>query len=143
MSHDPLEALLRLRRMATDEARRGLAECLRAEGEAAAAVATIEAAIDRETEAATSLAAGDAEVEAFAGWLRRIRPKQRAALAAAEVAETATTQARGVLGAARAGVEAVEKALEKRAAVERAETERRAQSEIDEAAQRSRMITGT
>ncbi len=143
MSHDPLEALLRLRRMAADEARRGLAECLRAEGEAAGAVATIEAAIARETEAATSLAAGDAEVEAFAGWLRRIRPKQRAALAAAEVAETATTQARGVLGAARAGVEAVEKTLEKRAALERAETERRAQSEIDEAAQRSRMITRT
>ena len=49
MSRDPLEALLRLRRMAANEARRGLAECLRAEGEAAAAVATIEAAIDRET----------------------------------------------------------------------------------------------
>jgi hypothetical protein len=75
MSRDPLEALLRLRRMAADEARRGLAECLRAEGEAAAAVATIEAAIDRETEAATSLAVGDAEVEASAGWLRRILPK--------------------------------------------------------------------
>jgi flagellar export protein FliJ len=143
MSHDPLEALLRLRRIAADEARRGLAECLRAEGEVAAAVATIEAAIARETEAATSLAAGDAEVEAFAAWLRRVRPKQRAALAAAEAAETATTQARGVLGAARAGVQATEETLEKRAAVVRAEAERKAQNEIDEAAQHSGMITGT
>jgi hypothetical protein len=41
VSRDPLEALLRLRRIAADEARRGLAECLRTEGEAAAAVATI------------------------------------------------------------------------------------------------------
>jgi flagellum-specific ATP synthase len=143
MSRDPLEALLRLRRMAADEARRGLAECLRAEGEAAAAVATIEAAIDRETEAATSLAAGDAEVEAFAAWLRRIRPKQQAALAATESAEAATTQARGVLGAARAGVQAAEETLEKRGAVERAEAERKAQNEIDEAAQRGGVVTKT
>jgi flagellar export protein FliJ len=142
VSRDPLEALLRLRRIAADEARRGLAECLRTEGEAAAAVATIEAAIDRETEAATSLAAGDAEVEAFAAWLRRILPKQRAALAAAEAAEAATTQARGVLGAARAGVQATEETLEKRAVVLRAEAEHNAQNEIDEAAQRSGAITG-
>jgi flagellar export protein FliJ len=142
VNRDPLEALLRLRRIAADEARRGLAECLRTEGEAAAAVATIEAAIDRETEAATSLAAGDAEVEAFAAWLRRILPKQRAALAAAEAAEAATTQARGVLGAARAGVQATEETLEKRAVVLRAEAEHKAQNEIDEAAQRSEAITG-
>ena len=94
MTRDPLEALLRLRRMAADEARRGLAECLRIESEAAAAVAAIEAAIARETAAATSLAAGDAEVEAFAAWLRRIRPKQHAALAAEDEAETATVRAR-------------------------------------------------
>ena len=79
MTHDPLEPLLRLRRMAADEARRGLAERLRIESEAAAAVAAIEAAIERETDVATDLASGDAEVEAFAAWLQRIRPKQRAA----------------------------------------------------------------
>ena len=71
MTRDPLEALLRLRRVAADEARRGLAESLRVEGEAAAAVAAIAAAIERETEVATSLAVGDAEVEAFAAWFRR------------------------------------------------------------------------
>jgi flagellar export protein FliJ len=141
MMHGPLEALLRLRRMAADEARRALAECLRAESEAAAAVAAIETAIDREAEAATSLSVGDAEVEAFAAWLRRIRPKQQAALAAEEAAETATAQARMVLGAARAGVRAAEEMLEKHAAVEQAAAERRAQNEIDEAAQRSVTIT--
>ena len=86
MTHDPLDALLKVRRMAADEARRGLAECLRAESEAIAAIVEFEASIGRETEAATSLAADDAEVEAFAAWLRRIRPQQRAAHAAAEEA---------------------------------------------------------
>src|SRR4051812_30387252 len=116
MSRDPIETLLRLRRLAADQARRGLAECLRVESEAAAAVAAVEAAIDHETEVATSLAAGDAEVEAFAAWLRRIRPKQQATLAAEETAEAATARARAVLNAARAAVRATEQMLEKHAA---------------------------
>lgn len=137
MTHDPLEALLRLRRTAVDEARRGLAHCLRVEGEAAASVSAIEAAIERETELASSLAAGDAEVESFALWLRRIRPKQRAAQAAELEAATATARARAVLGAARAAVRAVEATLEKHAAAAQAEAERRAQAEIDEVALQS------
>jgi flagellar export protein FliJ len=139
MMHDPLEALLRLRRLAVDEARRGLAECLRVESEAASAVAAIEAAVHCETEVAASLSAGDAEVEAFAAWLRRIRPKQRAAHAAEEEAETATVSARAVLGAARAAVRAAEEMLEKHAAAVHAEAERRAQGEIDEVAQRGQV----
>ena len=81
MTHDPLESLLRLRRLAVDEARRGLADCLRVESLAAHAVAAIESAIDHETDVATDLASGDAVVEAFAAWLRRIRPKQHGVLA--------------------------------------------------------------
>ena len=136
MTRDPLEALLRLRRMAADEARRGLAECLRVESEAAAAVAAIEAAIERETEAATSLAGGDAEVEAFGAWFRRIRPKHRSAQAAEADAEAATASARAVLGAARAAVRAAEEMLEKHAAAAQAAAERAAQGEIDEIAGR-------
>jgi flagellar export protein FliJ len=137
MTRDPLEALLRLRRMVADEARRGLAECLRVESEAAAAATAIEAAIERETGAATSLATGDAEVEAFAAWFRRIRPKQQAALTAEEEAATATATARAVLGAARAAVRAAEEMLEKHAAAVQAEAERGRQREIDEAATRA------
>ena len=76
MKSDPLASLLRLRRLTADQARRELAECLRAESEAKQAIAAIDAKIARETEVATSLAGGDAEVEAFAAWLRRIRPSQ-------------------------------------------------------------------
>jgi flagellar export protein FliJ len=140
MTHDPLETLLRLRRMAVDEARRGLAECLRVESEAAAAIAAIETAIERETEAATSLAAGDGEVEAFAAWLRRIRPKQRAAEAAGPEAEAATARARALLAAARIAVRAAEEMLERQAVAARAEAEHKAQGEIDEVAQRSATI---
>jgi flagellar export protein FliJ len=137
MTRDPLEALLRLRRMTVDEARRDVAECLRIESEAVAAVAAIKASIAHETAAATSLAAGDAEVEAFGAWFRRIRPTQLAVLAAKDEAETAMVRARGVLGAARAAVRAAEKMLEMHAAAARAATEHRAQIEIDEAALQS------
>ena len=137
MKQDPLESLLRLREVAVDEARRGLADCLRIESDAAAAVAAIEAAIERETEAASSLAAGDTEVETFAAWLRRIRPKQQAARAAEEAAEAATAEARAVLGAARAAVRAVEQMLENKAKAAHEEAMRKAQGQIDEVASRT------
>ncbi len=65
MKSDPLAALLRLRRLTADQARRELADCLRAESEAKQAIAAIDAEIARETEVATGLAGGDAEVEAY------------------------------------------------------------------------------
>ncbi|MBV8914242.1 MAG: hypothetical protein JOZ05_14525 [Acetobacteraceae bacterium] len=138
MKQDPLKSLLRLRETAADQARRELAECLRAESEAAAAIVAIEAAIRREMEAASSLAAGDAEVEAFAAWLRRMRPQQQAAETARTAAEAATSEARAVLGAARAAVRAAEAALEGKTAAAQAEAARKAQGEIDEVAGRAR-----
>jgi flagellar export protein FliJ len=137
MTHDPLEALLRLRRLAVDQTRRGLADCLHAEAEAAQSVAAVEAAIEHEIEVATNLASGDAEVEAFAAWLRRIRPQQHAALAVEAQAEAATAQARAILAAARAAVRAAEAMMEKHAAERLAEADRHEQRAIDETAQRS------
>ena len=136
MTHDPLESLLRLRRLAVDEARHGLADCLRVESEAARSVAAIEASIEHETAVATDLASGDAEVEAFAAWLRRIRPKQHGAHAAEAEAEASTVQARAVLAAARAAVRAAEEILQQHVAARLAEAEHQAQREIDDAAQR-------
>jgi flagellar export protein FliJ len=132
MTRDPLEALLRLRQLTVDQARHSLADCLRVESQVARSVTEIEAAIAYEFEMATSLAAGDADVEAFAAWLRRIRPKQHAAHAAEAEAEAATAEARAVLAAARAAVRAAEEMLEHHAAEKLAEAQRRAQHEIDE-----------
>ena len=137
MTRDPLEALLRLRRLAADEARRGLADCLRDEDQAMQATAAIAAAIERETGAATSLAASDAEVESFAAWLRHIRPRQHAAHEAEDRAEAATSRARVVLAASRAAVQAAEEMLEKHESARIAEAERQEQRAIDEAALRS------
>jgi flagellar export protein FliJ len=137
MTRDPLEALLRRRNLAVDQARRGLADCLRAEGQAAQSVAAVEAAIEHEIAVATNLASGDAEVEAFAAWLRRIRPKQQAAHAAEAQAEAATSQARAVVAAARAAVRAAEEMMAQHAAARLTEAGRHAQREIDEVAQRS------
>jgi flagellar export protein FliJ len=136
MTRDPLEALLRLRRLTANQARRELADCLRAETEAERAVTAIETEIERETVVATSLAAGDAEVEAYATWLRRIRPVQRAAKAAEATTLAETTEARTVLAMARAAERAVEDLMTQHADSERLEAERRAQREIDEVAQR-------
>ncbi|HET7881015.1 MAG TPA: hypothetical protein VFL55_09025 [Acetobacteraceae bacterium] len=137
MTADPLESLLRMRRVAVDDARRGLADCLSAESAAAAEVTAIEAAIEQETEVATCLTAGDLEVEAFAAWLRNMRPRQAAARNSEQEAESATTAARAVLAAAQAAVRVVEEMLEQQAAALQAEAEHKAQAELDEAAQRS------
>jgi flagellar export protein FliJ len=137
MKSDPLRALLRLRRLTADQARRQLADCLRAESEAERAVAALDAEIAHETEVATSLAGGDAEVEAYAAWLRRIRPAQLAARAAEATTVAETTETRAVLAMARAAVRAVEELLAQRGAEERMVAERLAQREIDEVAQRS------
>jgi flagellar export protein FliJ len=137
MTRDPLESLLRLRRLTADEARRDLADCLRKEDVAAQAITAIEAAIERETEVATNLAAGDAEVEAFAAWLRRSRPRQHAARVAKEQAESETARTRIVLAAARAAVKAAEDMLAEHEAARRAQAEHRQQHELDEVAQRS------
>ena len=137
MKSDPLASLLRLRRLTADQARRELADCLRAETEAKQAIAAIDAEIARETEVATSLAGGDAEVEAFAAWLRRIRPSQQAGRVAEAATVAQTTEARAVLAMARAAVRAVEELLTQRGAEERMAAERQDQRDIDEVAQRT------
>ena len=121
---------------AADEARRGLAECLRIESEAAAAVAAIEAAIERETEAATSLAAGDAEVEGSPPGCGGIRPEQRAA-AAAEAGGRGGDGA-GPLCWPRRGRPCgrPRRCWKSTLPAAEAEAQRRVQSEIDEVAQR-------
>ena len=137
MKSDPLASLLRLRRLTADQARRELADCLRAETEATQAIAAIDAEIARETKVATGLAGGDAEVEAFAAWLRRIRPSQQGARVAEAATIAQTTEARAVLAMTRAAVRAVEELLTQRGEEERMTAEHLAQREIDEVTQRT------
>lgn len=140
MKRDPLDALMRLRRIAADKARRDLADCLRAESAAAEAVASIAASIEHEAGVATDIAAGDAEVEAFAAWLRRMRPAQRAAETAAQEATADTAEARAALAMARAAVRAVEEMQSHHEDAARAAAERAAQRELDEVGGRGELI---
>jgi flagellar export protein FliJ len=133
---DPLTSLLRLRRTTVDAARQDLAACLAAEDAAARTVAELKAAVAREMEAASSLAADDADVEAFAAWLRQIRPRQAEAHAAHDRARANTTRSRAALASARAAERAAEMMLDKRVAEQRAEAERREQHTLDEVALR-------
>lgn len=136
MKRDALDATLRLRRLALEDAMRELAACFRAEAEADQAVAAVEAAIERETEAASSLTADDAVVEAFGVWLKRARQDLRSAEAVRVRAETETVRARAVLTAARGAVKAAEEVIGAKDAARRADAARREQRALDEMGQR-------
>lgn len=132
MSRDPLDTLVRLRRSVVEDSRRALAACLEAEEAASTAMRGAEAAIFREQEAAAAIEAGDGAVEAFAAWLPRGRQAVAQARDAHGKAGAATVQARAVLAAARASVEAVDRLVANRAAARAAEAARREQTALDE-----------
>jgi hypothetical protein len=136
MSRDPIEVLARVRHSVCEDARRGLAACLKAEAAADRALREAEAAIYREQEAASALDASDGAVEAFAAWLPQGRAAVARAREAEERAEAATMQARAVLAAARASAEAADRLLAARAAERATEAARRSQLALDEAAAR-------
>ncbi|MBV8614145.1 MAG: hypothetical protein JOY66_10290 [Acetobacteraceae bacterium] len=135
MARDPLDALIRLRRLSLEEAMRDLGARLAEEAKAAAAAARIEASIAAEQEAASRLDADDAAVEGFGRWLRRIGQERAAAAAARERAEAETARARAVLGIARGALAAAETEAQRRAEQARADGLRREQAAIDERAQ--------
>jgi len=138
MMRDPIDTLLRLRRLAAEGAVRDLAVCLAAEAAAEEAVSRIDASIAAEEAEATRLDADDVAVEMFGRWLRRARQERAGAAAARDRAEAETTRARAVLGAARAAVAGVEAELTRRAEDARTADLRREQAAIDEHAGRPR-----
>ncbi len=136
MSRDPLPALLRVRRMALDEARHRLAATLQAEADAEADALAAERAILTEADAARALTADDGVVETFAAWLPGARRRAEAARAAQEAAQAETSLARAGLQLARAAVEAAE-ALQSRQAEDRAaKAARKEQITLDDIAMR-------
>ncbi len=138
MPRDPLHAVLRLRRLAMDDAMRELAAALATEGVAAEVCARIEAAIVAEQQAVSRLDADDLAVEAFGRWLRRIRRERDAASAAREQAGAETVRVRAVLGAARASLAVIESEIQRRTEEARAAALLREQAVIDESAQQRR-----
>jgi flagellar export protein FliJ len=138
MKRDPLAAVLRLRRLAMDEASRDFAECLRGEAQAEQAVMAVEAAIERETEIASSLEASDAVVEAFGAWLKRARKDLRGAQAVREQSESETARARAALAVARAALKATEHLIAEQVAAAAAEADRKEQHNLDDMGRKPR-----
>lgn len=129
---DPLPTLLRLRRLAVDQARRALADCLRSETEAREAVRETEAAIAREQEAASQPTGDDQTVEDFAVWLRRARSDLAHAAEALLVAETRTQEARIALVSERSAMETVETMIARHDTEKAAQAMRQEQAALDE-----------
>ena len=136
MARDPLDALLRVRRMALDEARRLLAACLDAELEADRSRSRAEAEIARERGVAERLDGGDAAVEAFAAWLPGARARVQGALAQQDRAAAETARARAGVSIARGAHEAAEEARERKRQSAEAARRRQEQLGLDEAASR-------
>lgn len=136
--HNSLHALLRVRALALDEAKRDLASALRAEQGAATAVEASEAEIVREAAIAEDPAAGDAQVEAFASWLRIARQRLENAQMGHGRAIAETGRARAALAACRAAHEAARMALERAEEELRLQRLRQEQLALDEIAQHGR-----
>ncbi len=134
MARDPLPSLLRLRRLARDAALRDLAATLRAEADASQAVAALENAIARETEAAAALTGDDGVVEAFGRWLRGAHQHLAAATAVRDGASAEVDLARAVLAAARSSALAAEEILDAQEAAARVHTARGEQRTRDDIA---------
>ncbi len=138
MARNPLESLIRVRRIALDETRRTLAQCLEAEETAARTRAEAESEIVRERQAAENIGAGDAAVEAYAAWLPGARERLLRAVAAQERMAADIARARAALTVARGSYEAAEDANARRLADERTARQGREQAAIDEFASQVR-----
>ena len=138
MRDEALQALLRVRRLASDEARRTLGEALARETQAQDAADAVDREIARETDLACSLDADDAVVEAFGAWLSGARVRAEATRKTAERAAAETARARAGLKLARSGLEAAEAlAAEHRAAKREADAQRE-QHDLDDLTRRRR-----
>ena len=135
MARDPLATLLRVRRLALDEARLSLANCLDAEAVAVRTITEAEAEIVRERATAASFDTDDTAVEAFAAWLRVARGRSERAAAVHERLMAETTRARAIVAVARGSFEAAQSALEQQAEHAREARQRREQLSLDESVQ--------
>jgi flagellar biosynthesis chaperone FliJ len=131
MARDPLRVLARLRRLEVDQAKRQLAERLRAHALAGRGVAAAEAALVAEAEVQDDPAA-------FGAWLPRGLAERKRAERGLAHTTLRSEEARSAMTALRAAERAVEAMRDRRAAASSRQATRRDQQRLDElAAQRA------
>ena len=137
-----LVSLARLRRLAVDESRKTLAECLNLEEVAERRSKSIETVIAAEMLAASYLSMGDSAVENFGLWLKQARTTAEAATL--ELLRTAsdTSRARATLMTDHAAAEAVNTLRAYQTAAAAAAAIKREQSELDEISRHRHTASG-
>jgi putative NADH-flavin reductase len=108
MARDPLATLIKVRKLACDEAQRKLVEALALEDRAEQMSHRVERTIAQETQAATDVNGTDAMVEAFAAWLPSARQQLATARQALLDRQAETMRSRAELTACRTALETVE-----------------------------------
>ena len=136
MAREPLDVLLRLRRLAVQDQMRALAAAIRAEEAALQEQAARTETITRETATIRSIAERDATLAGFVAWRTRAVQALRAAEAQAAQASEETRMAYAALGDARGAVRAVELGLDQRKAATELAAQQSEQHSLDDATRR-------
>ena len=138
MPHDPLQTLLRVRRIAVEDGRRVLAASLDASTVATDALRQAERAITLEIERASEPGGSDNLVEAFAAWLPGAKRRVAQARDWQGRQEAEVSRCRADLNACRQALEMLEQLCTERKAAADKERSRQEVLRIDEAASRPR-----
>ena len=131
---DALQTVMRIRKLAVDEAKRALVEALNVEDHARRVADAAEARIGIEGQIAADLETGDGAVEAFAAWWPTGRAIAMRTRTAHEHTLLEVARARAGLTATRAAAEAAESLQERRQAEQALEATRCSQAVMDEIA---------
>jgi flagellar biosynthesis chaperone FliJ len=137
MPHDPLATLIKVRRLACDDALRKLSDALADEDRAERGFHEIERTIAEEMAAASDPDGSDAMVEAFGAWLPRARQQLESARRVLSDRQAETVRVRAELTACRTALESVETLQQQRRDAARQALEHAHARDIDDRPRRS------
>jgi len=132
VARDTLATLIKVRRLACDDAQRKLVKALTDEGRAEKIVHEAERTIAQELEIASAPESSDAVVEAFGAWLGGARRQLDGARRILLERRAETVRMRAELTASRTALETVETLHEQRRQAAKRAQERGAQRELDD-----------
>jgi flagellar biosynthesis chaperone FliJ len=134
VARDPLLVLRAVRQRAVEQARQGLAACLKTEADAAAKVDAFTKAAERDRSAEKDMPDACQFLQMFANRLEALRAQRIVAVATLAAEQVRVSDARAVVVTERTQAEAVEQLITEQKAARLAETDRKAQHEMDDIA---------
>lgn len=132
MTRDPLITLIKVRRLASDEAQRHLVNALNEESRAERIVQETERVMAQEMETASDPNSSDAVVEAFGAWLGGARRQLETARRMLLDRQAETIRVRAELTATRTALESVEALQEQRRQEAQRAQDQRLQRELED-----------